>query len=208
MNKSFNYVKKNCIPGEGEILFLEPKNTITYTKQYGKRHLLVNTNILTKHNINLVEADRGGDITFHGKGQLVGYPIIKLPKLKNCTHKYEVDIGSYINKLENALLLSSRKLGIKNAITIDQYRGIWIKTNNEFYKFISLGIGIAKGITRHGFAINININYNKFLKYIIPCGLKNMKIINISEILHNIKLKVSLKYICNTITKYINNVFT
>ena len=204
MQKSINFVQSKCSPCEGEILFLEYNDTITFTKQHGYKHLLVSTHFLKKKNINLIETNRGGDITFHGKGQLVGYPIIKLPKFSNSNSKYSVNLGGYIRNLEYALLKSCKELGVKEPIILKGKTGIWVKTNDFPKKLISIGIGISNGITRHGFALNINNDFKKFLNYIVPCGLYKMGVTNLATIFNNLEKIFYWENICDIISKNLN----
>ncbi len=201
MRESINRVRENCAPKEGELLFLEHTDTITLTRQYGQKHLLVSQQVLKKKNINLVETDRGGDITFHGQGQLVGYPIIKLPQITDSNNKYLVDLGLYVRKLEHALVESCKKLGVLSAKTISGYTGVWIESNNKPQKLVAIGVGVSKGVTRHGFALNINTDLQNFLDCIVPCGLQQMGITSLANIYINTNQNFCWDNICDIIAQ-------
>ena len=142
-----------------QLLLLEHQDTITYTRQHGTKHLLLNPDEIAKRGIELIQTDRGGDITFHGTGQLVGYPVIKLsPK---------VGVVDYLRALEAALIKACHELGIKKAGILEGKTGIWV----ENHKLIAIGVGLSRQITRHGFALNISTNLERFLDCITPCGL-------------------------------------
>ena len=206
MQQSMKFVQKNCIPGVGEILLLENQNTITFTKKYGLKNLLNNKYNLNIHCIKLKKSNRGGNITFHNTGQIIGYPIIKLTT-KNDNKKYILYIKSYINQLETILLYICQSLGISHAKTITGYTGIWIQTNNKIAKVISIGIGITNYITHHGFAFNINNNINQILNFITPCGLVNMHITQLKNILSNTKQHLCYNKIYKTIQNTFNTYF-
>ena len=208
MHKSIKIVQSKCIPGEGEILFLESTDTITFTKQHGCKHLLINPDILKEKNIELIETNRGGDIAFHGQGQLIGYSIIKLPQIFDSKSKYSVNLGNYVRNLEKALVESCKELGVKKATTIKGYTGVWVHINGHPKKLVAIGVGVSKGITSHGFAININNDLTKFLKLIVPCGLYEMGVTNLVNIFKNSELCFCWKNICNIIGNNLDNFLT
>lgn len=165
-----------------KLLLLEHLATITTTKKNGANHLLIAPEYLANENIELVETDRGGDITFHGPGQLVGYPIFRLDKLTDplCAHAY--DLHGYVRKLEAALIHACVSLGVENAQALPGFTGVWVQTKDGFWKkLVAIGVGVKGGISRHGFALNINNNYRRFLDFITPCGLSDKGVTNLFE---------------------------
>lgn len=148
-----------------QLLLLEHENVITVTRQHGQKNLLSSEAELKKDGIRLIETDRGGDITFHGQGQLVGYPIFKLPLSKGPL--------DYVRALENCLTQVCRELGVLNTTCVPGKTGVWIldEKNQRLNKLVAIGIGISKGVTRHGFAFNVTTNLERFTRHIIPCGL-------------------------------------
>ncbi len=150
-----------------QLLLLEHEDVITVTRQHGQKNLLTSEAELKKDGIDLIETDRGGDITFHGQGQLVGYPILRLPSSKGPL--------DYVRALENCLTQVCLELGVVNTTCVPGKTGVWIidKKNKRLNKLIAIGVGISKGVTRHGFAFNVTTNLERFTRHIIPCGLQD-----------------------------------
>ena len=119
----------------------------------------------------VVDVDRGGKITWHGLGQLVGYPIVKL---KNST-----DVVGFVREIETALIDACAELGIKTERTCDR-SGVWVKDAEGDRKIAAIGIRVAKGVTTHGFAINVNPDLSAYDR-IVPCGISDAGITSISK---------------------------
>ena len=138
----------------------------------------------------VIDVDRGGKITWHGPGQLVGYPIVKL---KNST-----DVVGFVRELETALISVCAEFGIK----ADRYcerSGVWVRDDKSDRKIAAIGLRVAKGVTMHGFALNVNPNLSAFEK-IVPCGISGAKVTSLtaelgSEITINEVLPVIKKHI-------------
>jgi lipoate-protein ligase B len=164
---------------EETLMLLEHKHVITLTRQHQERSLLTSVQAIKNDGIDLCIADRGGDVTFHGPGQLVGYPLISMQKSP------ELSLESYVRGLENALLKSLHTLGLKKPQKIPGFTGIWIKSVDRqklvAKKLCAIGIGVKNGVTKHGFALNLTINAQPFVKHIIPCGLKDRGIATVQE---------------------------
>ena len=135
----------------------------------------------------VIDVDRGGKITWHGPGQLVGYPIVKL---KNST-----DVVGFVRELETALISVCAEFGIK----ADRYcerSGVWVRDDKGDRKIAAIGLRVAKGVTMHGFALNVNPDLSAFEK-IIPCGITGAKVtsltaelgreVNVNEVLPTVK---------------------
>lgn len=139
----------------------------------------------------VINVDRGGKITWHGPGQVVGYPIIKL---KNST-----DVVGFVRELETALISVCEEFGIE-AKRYCERSGVWIRDEKGDRKIAAIGLRVAKGVTMHGFALNINPDLTAYKK-IVPCGIADAKVtsmavelnrsINIQEVLPVLK-----NYIC------------
>lgn len=142
-----------------QILFLEHADTITVTRQHGTRSLLMPKSELEKRHIRLEETDRGGDATYHGNGQLVGYPILRLPA--------SMGVCDYVRRLELALIKACETFGVRNLNRKSGKTGIWV----EDRKLIAIGVGVSRHVTKHGFALNLNTNLERFLECLTPCGL-------------------------------------
>jgi lipoyl(octanoyl) transferase len=119
----------------------------------------------------VVDVDRGGKITWHGLGQLVGYPIVKL---KNST-----DVVGFVREIETALIDACAELGIKSERICDR-SGVWVKDAQGDRKIAAIGIRVAKGVTTHGFAINVNPDLSAYDR-IVPCGISDAGITSISK---------------------------
>lgn len=156
---------------EDTLMLLEHRPVITITRQHQDRSFITSVEAIKNAGIDLCVADRGGDATFHGPGQLVGYPLISMHK------NPALSLESYVRGLESSLLKSLHRLGLKKAQTEPGFTGIWL----ENFKLCAIGVGIKNGVTKHGFALNININSEPFVTHIIPCGLKNRGIATLQE---------------------------
>jgi lipoyl(octanoyl) transferase len=138
----------------------------------------------------VIDVDRGGKITWHGPGQLVGYPIVKL---KNST-----DVVGFVRELETVLISVCAEFGIK----ADRYcerSGVWVRDDKSDRKIAAIGLRVAKGVTMHGFALNVNPDLSAFEK-IVPCGISGAKVTSLSaelgsEITINEVLPVIKKHI-------------
>ena len=148
------------------VLFVEHEPVYTFGKNANKNHLLQNY----PENVKVYNIERGGHVTFHGPGQLVGYPIIDL-------HNYRMSISWYMRSLELIIINSLSHFGIiadrKEGLT-----GVWV--NNE--KIAALGVRISRWVTMHGFAINVNTNL-EYYDSIIPCGIFEYGITSMKKIL-------------------------
>jgi lipoyl(octanoyl) transferase len=170
-------------------ILLEHPNTYTLGKIADKKNLIGSSKYLGENNISVYEIDRGGDITYHGPGQIVGYPIINLENWKKDTHKY-------LRALEEVIILTCKNYGL-DAIRNPKYTGVWIGDK----KIAAIGIKISRWVTMHGFAFNVNTDLSLY-NGIVPCGIKDKEVtslqkglnreINISEVkvalLENFKL--------------------
>ena len=116
----------------------------------------------------LEEANRGGDITFHGPGQLVGYPLLKL---KGKRGGGMADTAAYVNEIESLLIETCKDLGIEDVGRIERYTGVWVNPNGpEPRKIVAIGVRLNKARTMHGFALNVNPDMT-FYDHIVPCGI-------------------------------------
>ena len=142
-------------------------------------------------NTPVIDVDRGGKITWHGIGQLVGYPIIKL--------KNSADVVGFVRELENALIQVCEEFGI-TAQRYCERSGVWVRDEKGDRKIAAIGLRVAKGVSTHGFALNVNPELSAYLK-IIPCGLPDANVTSISaELGEQINIEqvmpVLQKYIC------------
>ena len=138
----------------------------------------------------VIDVDRGGKITWHGPGQLVGYPIVKL---KNST-----DVVGFVRELETALISVCAEFGIE----ADRYcerSGVWVRDDKSDRKIAAIGLRVAKGVTMHGFALNVNPDLAAYEK-IIPCGISGAKVTSLSA---EIGSEITINEVIPVIKKHI-----
>ena len=148
------------------LLLVEHEPVYTFGKNADENHLLQNY----PENVKLFYTERGGDITFHGPGQIVGYPIMDL-------HNYKMSISWYMRSLEEVIIRSLDKFGI-SADRKDSLTGVWV----EDEKIAALGVRISRWVTMHGFALNVNTDLT-YYDSIIPCGIFDYGITSMKHIL-------------------------
>lgn len=125
----------------------------------------------------VIDVDRGGKITFHGPGQIVGYPIVRL--------KNPNDVVGYVRELETALIEVCKEFGIEAARYCER-SGVWIRDGKGDRKIAAIGIRVARGVTMHGFALNVNPDLSYFDR-IVPCGISDAEVTSMTkELLRNI----------------------
>jgi lipoate-protein ligase B len=162
-----------------KLLLLEHPPTYTLGRHGGEENLIFDEAERREKGIALYQVDRGGDVTYHGPGQLVGYPILNLKR------HYGSGIGrvrSYVSDIENVLLSTLKKFGI-TARLYDGYRGVWVEENGTLNKIAAIGVYVNRlGISSHGFALNANTDLSYF-EGIIPCGIQNHGVTSMSRVL-------------------------
>jgi lipoyl(octanoyl) transferase len=140
------------------LLLTEHEPVYTLGKGADVNHLLAGDVELREKKIDMFAIDRGGDVTFHGPGQLVGYPILDL-------NEYYLDIHRYLRDIEEVLIRTAKDFTI-NAERADGYTGVWVKND----KIAAIGVKVSRWVTMHGFAFNVNTDLSYFDR-IIPCGI-------------------------------------
>jgi len=141
-------------------------------------------------NTPVIDVDRGGKITWHGVGQLVGYPIIKL--------KNSADVVGFVRELENALIQVCGEFGI-TAQRYCERSGVWVRDEKSDRKIAAIGLRVAKGVSTHGFALNVNPDLSAYLK-IIPCGIPDAKVTSLSAELGE---QITIEQVMPVLQKYI-----
>lgn len=129
---------------------------------------------LKNQGISLHQTNRGGSVTYHGPGQIIGYPILKL---KNFCPGPKI----YVQKLEEVLIRTLAQWGIAGC-RHESFRGVWVNNEGHLEKIASIGVRISKGITMHGFALNVNLNLQPFA-LLTPCGIEHCVMTSISKLL-------------------------
>jgi len=178
---------------QDSLILLEHPPTITTGRKGNTENLLVREEYLKKHGISFVHASRGGDITFHGPGQIVGYPILNL---KN----HEMDIRKHLRSIEEVIIRTLGDFEIEGR-RIDGVTGVWVKRN----KIASIGIAIRKWVTYHGFALNVSTNLDYF-ELILSCGITDVRITSIGSWLGN-KEEVKMDDVTRSVIKNFMGVF-
>lgn len=173
------------------LYLLEHPNTYTLGKTADRKHLVGSQDYLLKNKISVYDIDRGGDITYHGPGQIVGYPIINLTDWIKDTHKY-------LRSLEEAIIKTCAEYGI-TAGREPKYTGVWVDDR----KIAAIGIKVSRWITMHGFAFNVNTDLS-FFSGIIPCGISDKYVTSISEEIHG---KVDINEVKLKLVKYFRSIF-
>jgi lipoyl(octanoyl) transferase len=146
--------------GQDTLLFVEHPHVITMGRNGKEHHLLATSDVLSRTGIEFFETNRGGDVTYHGPGQLVGYPIFDL-------REWRRDVHAFFRGVEEALIQALSTIGVEaERLPQKGYEGVWV----QGAKIAAIGIHISRWITSHGFALNVDTDLSYF-KYIVPCGL-------------------------------------
>ncbi len=147
---------------KGKVLFCEHPHVYTLGKSGTQNNLLINDEFLNKIKATYFKTNRGGDITYHGPGQIVGYPIIDL-------ERFNLQVKQYIANLEQSIILTLKEFGIESE-SLQGATGVWLETGtNKARKICAIGVKASRFITMHGFAFNVNTNLEYF-NHINPCG--------------------------------------
>jgi lipoate-protein ligase B len=161
--------------GEEQILLVEHPPVITLGRRAGlERHLLATDAQLAALAVEVVQSDRGGDITFHGPGQLVVYPIIRL-------NDHKLSVGGFVRMLQEAVIAALGTLGVP-AHRDDSAVGVWVDRPAGPEKICAIGVRIRRGVSMHGLALNVNTDL-RYFDLIVPCGLCNRGVTSIASIL-------------------------
>lgn len=162
------------IPTPNYLLFCEHKPVYTLGKSGFVENLLLNNETLKEKNIDFFNINRGGDITYHGPGQLTGYPIFDL-------ENFGTDIGKYLRNLEEAIIQTIAKFGLKGE-RIPGLTGVWLDIDKPHLarKICAIGVHASRWVTMHGFGFNIKTDL-RYFDYIIPCGIKDKGVTSLEK---------------------------
>ena len=191
--KSLNRNSEEQLKTENYFIFCEHPNVYTLGKSGDEKNLLVSKQDLLKKNADFYKINRGGDITFHGPGQIVGYPIFDLDN-------FFTDIHKYLRLLEEAVILTLNEYGVFCGRSRGE-TGVWVDAGKKnARKICALGVRTSRWVTMHGFALNVNTDLDYF-NNIIPCGISNKKVTSIkNELDKQLKIEaVKKKLKCNLI---------
>jgi len=175
-----------------DVLFLlEHPHTYTFGKTADKENLVSDKKYLDENKISVYDIDRGGDITYHGPGQIVGYPIINLTNWQQDTHKY-------LRAIEEVIIKVCAEYDLDGS-RVDKYTGVWLDDR----KICAIGIKVSRWITMHGFAFNVNTDL-KLFNGIIPCGITGKDVTSLN---HELKKEISLSEVKEKIIHHFDVIF-
>jgi len=188
-----NDIKKDT---ENYFLFVEHPHVYTLGKSGDLSNLLLNEKQLAEKGATFYKINRGGDITYHGPGQIVGYPILDL-------ENFFTDIHKYLRFLEEVIILTIAEYGIRGTRS-DGETGVWLDAGTPFArKICAMGIRSSRWVTMHGFALNANVNLGYF-DNIIPCGIKGKAVTSMEAELGH---KVNMEEVKSKILKHFKELF-
>ena len=171
--KSKNRNEGTNIKTENHLIFCEHPHVYTLGNSGNKENLLVNENYLKSRGASFYKTNRGGDITYHGPGQIVGYPIFDLDNFFN-------DIGKYLRLLEESIILTIKEYGLVGERSKGE-TGVWINVGKpNARKICALGVKTSRWVSMHGFAFNINTDLSYF-ENIIPCGINDKQVTSLEK---------------------------
>jgi lipoyl(octanoyl) transferase len=181
----------------GDVLLLCEHTPVITQGRNGKReHLLVSENVLRQRNVEFYETSRGGDITYHGPGQLVGYPILNLGAIRK-------DVVWYVRMLEEVMIRTTAEFGME-AYRVEGKTGIWVAVASGVEeKLGAIGVHISRWVTSHGLAYNFSTDLRNF-DLIVPCGIAGRKAASLEKLLGR---AVNLKEVAPRISKHFGEVF-
>jgi len=156
-------------------LLCEHPHVITLGRNASRANLLASENVLRQKGVELQSTNRGGDITYHGPGQIVGYPILDLNHIKR-------DVGWYVRTLEEVMIRAAGDFAVA-AFRIPGKTGIWVQTGSTEKKLAAIGVHISHWVTSHGFAFNVSTDL-RYFDLIVPCGIPDRKATSLEKLLH------------------------
>ena len=178
------------------LLFVEHPHVYTLGKSGDEHNMLANEDKLKEINATFVKTNRGGDITYHGFGQIVGYPILDLDNFKS-------DIHLYMRNLEEVIIRVIAEYGLKGERSVGE-TGVWLDVGKPYArKICALGVKTSKWVTMHGFALNVNTDL-RYFEYIIPCGIKDKAVTSLKR---ELEKEVNAEEVKEKIRKHFQDVF-
>lgn len=193
LNIQFDLLKKRQ-NGEIEdtLILVEHSPVITMGRRTNEGNILVCEEVLNKNGVNLFESNRGGDVTYHGPGQIVGYPIFKLKD----SH---MSIREFVLNIEETFIKLLKEEYSINAHRNLEHTGVWVGND----KIVAIGLAVKRGVTMHGFAFNVNTNLDHF-KLIVPCGIQDKGVTSVKNITGK---EEGLKKVNGKVIKYFEKAF-
>ena len=180
---------------EDVILFCEHPHVITQGRNGKREHLLASENVLRQKGVEFFETSRGGDVTYHGPGQIVAYPILNLGAIRR-------DVVWYVRQLEEAMIRATAEFGITAEREAGK-TGIWVGEGKSSGKLGAIGVHISRWVTSHGLAYNVSTDLRNF-ELIVPCGIADRKATSLEKLLQR---QVDLNEARPKLAKHLGEVF-
>ena len=194
--KSANRKENKSDATKNHLLFCEHPHVYTLGKSGDKNNLLVNEDYLKSRGATFYKINRGGDITYHGPGQIVGYPILDLDN-------FFTDIYKYLRFLEEAVILTLNEYGLESERSPGE-TGVWFDVGTEkARKICALGVKSSRWVTMHGFAFNINTNLS-YYENIIPCGIVGKQVTSLEK---ELSKKLDIQEVKNKLRAHLVHLF-
>jgi len=181
---------------EDVLLLCEHPHVITQGRNGKREHLLASERVLQQKGVEYHETSRGGDVTYHGPGQVVGYPILNLAAIRR-------DVVWYVRMLEEVMIRATAEYGL-TAERIEEKTGIWVRTSGGIEeKLGAIGVHISRWVTSHGFAYNVSTDL-RYFDLIVPCGISDRKATSLEKLLQR---RVEYSQAASRLTNYFGHVF-
>ncbi len=180
---------------EDVLLLCEHPHVITLGRNGRRENLLASESVLKQKGVEFHATDRGGDITYHGPGQIVGYPILNLSAIRR-------DVVWYVRMLEEAMIRATAEFGL-SAERVAGKTGIWVRSGEEEEKLAAIGVHISRWVTSHGFAYNVATDL-RYFDLIIPCGIAGRHATSLEKLLGR---RVECREVAPRLAKYLGEVF-
>ena len=178
------------------LLLCEHPHVITLGRNGSRENLLASEHVLRQKNVELHDTNRGGDITYHGPGQIVGYPILDLSRMRQ-------DVHWYVRMLEEVMIRASADFGV-SACRVPGKTGVWVQAASTEEKLAAIGVHISRWVTSHGFAYNVSTDL-RYFDLIIPCGINDRKATSLEKLLSR---SVAAAEVKQHLVHYFGEVFT
>ncbi|AJW61742.1 Octanoyltransferase [Elizabethkingia miricola] len=181
---------------ENHLLFVEHPHVYTLGKSGHEENMLANNDMLKEIDATYVKTNRGGDITYHGYGQIVGYPVLDL-------ENFYTDIHRYMRELEEIIIRTIAEYGLKGERSPGE-TGVWLDVGKPYArKICAMGVKASRWVTIHGFALNVNTDL-RYFEYIIPCGIKDKQVTSLKR---ELEREVDMEEVKLKIKKHFQEVF-
>jgi len=194
--KNRKFPSEEALETSNNFIFVEHPHVYTLGKSGKKENMLVNSEKLQQIGASFVKTNRGGDITYHGYGQVVGYPVLDL-------ENFYTDIHRYMRDLEEVIIRTIAEYGLKGTRSSGE-TGVWLDVGKPYArKICAMGVKASRWVTLHGFALNVNTDLSYF-EYIIPCGIKDKQVTSLKR---ELEKEIPMNDVKNKIKKYFLEVF-